>query len=275
MPLFFFFSNPDVQVLDKQLFSQYLHRRVKITAVLPPHYRGGNQRYPLLLLNDGQDLPALHLVATLRDLYQQGSIRPLLLVAIHANAERIQEYGTADEPDYAGRGAKAGAYRNFILHELLPYLHQHYRLAAGPANTFFAGFSLGGLSALDLVWQHPAVFSKAGVFSGSLWWRSRALDQGYVEATDRIMHARIRRRHYLAGQQFWLQAGTADETADRNHNGIIDAIDDTLGLIEELEKIGYYQPEAVVYHEVVGGRHDPATWGEAMPHFLRWLVPAP
>ena len=36
----------------------------------------------------------------------------------------------------------------------------------------FCGFSLGGLSALDIVWNHPTEFTKVGVFSGSLWWRT-------------------------------------------------------------------------------------------------------
>ena len=36
--------------------------------------------------------------------------------------------------------------------------------------------------------------------------------------------------------KFWLEAGTKDEAADRNNNGIIDAIDDTLDLITALKR---------------------------------------
>jgi len=53
-------------------------------------------------------------------------------------------------------------------------------------------------------------------------------------------------------------------------NGIIDSIDDTMGLIEELEKKGYDREKDIVYLEYEDGRHDVHTWGRAMPEFLRW-----
>jgi len=134
----------------------------------------------------------------------------------------------------------------------------------------FAGFSLGGLSALDIVWNHPQEFLKAGVFSGALWWRTKALDKGYVEDRDRIMHVSIRKGNYHPGLKFFFETGTMDETEDRNNNGIIDSIDDTLGLIEELKNKGYHYPTDINYLELQDGRHDIQTWAKAMPEFLKW-----
>ena len=121
----------------------------------------------------------------------------------------------------------------FIKSELLPAIHkltgiEHF------ASTAFAGFSLGGLSALDIAWHNPELFDKAGIFSGSFWWRSKDLNKGYTDS-DRIMHSIIRQTQAKPGLKIWLQTGTKDETADRNKNGIIDSIDDTVDLIEELE----------------------------------------
>ena len=73
------------------------------------------------------------------------------------------------------------------------------------------------------------------------------------------------------GQRYWLQAGTLDEDEDRNHNGVIDAIDDTLDLIRELKRKGTHDVD-VHYLEVEGGRHDTQTWGQVMPDFLRWAL---
>jgi hypothetical protein len=64
-------------------------------------------------------------------------------------------------------------------------------------------------------------------------------------------------------------AGTQDETSDRNKNGVIDAIDDTLDLIATLREIGCSE-EDLSYLELEGGRHEPATWAQVMPDFLRW-----
>ncbi len=142
-----------------------------------------------------------------------------------------------------------------------------------PAQSFettaYAGFSLGGLSALDIAWNYPQYFNKMGVFSGSFWWRSKELDKGYTDA-DRIAHAMVRESTTKPNLKFWLQTGTNDETADRNNNGIIDSIDDTIDLIKELQAKGFKRPEDIRYLEVVGGSHNPETWAKAMPKFLCW-----
>ena len=128
---------------------------------------------------------------------------------------------------------------------------------------------MGGLSAMDIAWNHPEYFPRMGAFSGSFWWRKKGLDQGYSEH-DRIIHGLIRKSRIRKGMKFWFMAGTEDEKADRNKNGIIDAIDDTLDLIAELIKLGYKPYYDVAYYEVKGGKHDVPTWGRAMPEFLKW-----
>ena len=255
---------------DESLFSVALGRLVRLDVVLPPGFSPhAAAPYPVVYLNDGQDLLRLHLPATLNRLYQHGELRPCLLVAIHA-ADRLQEYGVAARPDYLSRGSRAGRYTDFMLTELLPYVQQHYHATADPAQAAVAGMSLGGLTAFDLAWHHPEAFQKAGAFSGSFWWRSRSLADGYTDA-DRIMHSLVRARPAQFGQQFWLQTGTADETNDRNHNGIIDAIEDTLDLMAVLERQGV--PSAAIrYVEMPGGHHHPGTWGGIFPDFLRWAL---
>ena len=166
----------------------FLHREVYISVRLPVHYNEANQ-YPLLLINDGQDFEALRMNHILTDLQTNEIIEPVIVVGIHAGTDRLQEYGTVCKPDYAHRGSKAGATTDFVLKELLPFLKRNYPVET--KNITYAGFSLGGLMALDMVWNHPDIFSKAGIFSGALWWRQKALDAGYKDA-DRIMHEQIR-----------------------------------------------------------------------------------
>jgi hypothetical protein len=57
---------------------------------------------------------------------------------------------------------------------------------------------------------------------------------------------------------------------DRNNNGIIDSIDDTLALIDELAAKGYNKTEDISYYELADGRHDVPTWAKAFPVFLEW-----
>ncbi|HVW94692.1 MAG TPA: alpha/beta hydrolase-fold protein [Mucilaginibacter sp.] len=247
--------------------SDALKREVECTLLVPDNTDIPESSH-LLLLNDGQELDALKLKETLEELMSSGRIGPVLVAAIHAGEERIQEYGVAGKPDFKKRGSKAENYNNFIINELLPGL---VRLNGAEEfkSTVFAGFSLGGLSALDVVWNNADLFEKAGVFSGSFWWRSKDLTKGYTEK-DRIMHTIIRNTAVKPDIKIWLQTGTKDETSDRNKNGIIDSIDDTIDLIRELENKGFKRPKDVQYMEMVGGMHNTETWAKAMPKFLIW-----
>jgi enterochelin esterase-like enzyme len=203
----------------------------------------------------------------LNSLLASNQIQPLLCVGIHAG-DRKNEYGTAKVLDYEGRGARSEAYQRFVVEELLSFVHTQYAVESFQQKAF-CGFSLGALSAIDTVWNHPPVFSAVGVFSGSLWWRSKSLEDGYDEDTDRILHQKIRNSKYCRGLRFYFTTGSLDETADRNQNGIIDSIDDTLALIEELKSLGYTDQD-IRYLNFEDGRHDVATWGKAMPGFLLW-----
>ena len=257
---------------DDSLYSVPLKRTVRLDVVLPPNYVSSAEEYPVLYLNDGQDLGRLKMIHVLDSLYRNRRIQPFVLVAIHAG-DRIQEYGTAAQADYLNRGSKAALYTDFVLTELLPYIKKQYRISTDPAQSIFAGFSLGGLSAFDIVFHHSDRFAKAGVFSGSFWWRSKGTDDGYRDETDRIMHDLVRKGSYHKTLKFWFETGTDDETSDRNHNGIIDSIDDTLDLITELVKKGYHRNTDIRYVELVGGKHNQETWSGIMPDFLTWAFP--
>lgn len=249
--------------------SRFLGRDVELSILRPPADAVARASYPVLYLNDGQDLDRLNLPATLDALYARQAVQPFVLVAIHANEERVQEYGTAAHADFNGRGSRAGAYSAFVRQELLPFAQARYQASPDPATAVMAGFSLGGLSAFDLVWHHPEAFARAGVFSGSFWWRQRAVGAGYTPA-DRIMHGLVRAGRLHPSHRFWLQIGTLDERNDRNENGVIDSIEDCLDLINELIVSGLNVQQALRYVQVEGGHHHPETWGRVMPDFLVW-----
>jgi enterochelin esterase-like enzyme len=264
-------QKPRPKVLQETLTlrSKSLERDVIIDFYLPTEVANPSS-INLLLINDGQDLKKLGLMDMLDEFYRNNLIEPVLCAGIHAGSERKMEYATAKILDYKGRGAKAQQYTDFIFEELIPVLHKQYKIPVFKEKAF-AGFSLGGLSALDIVWNHPKEFSKVGVFSGSLWWRTKDKnDKDYADNSDRIMQQQIRNGGYYKWLRFFFECGAADEQEDRNNNGIIDSIDDTLDLINELVAKGYDLINDIHYLEIENGRHDVETWARAMPEFLRW-----
>ena len=259
----------NILIENRTLLSVFLEREVKIDFFLPKNIADPSSM-SLLLINDGQNMGELGLQDILENLYAEKLITPVFIAAIHAGSQRKMEYGVASQADYLGRGARAGSYTYFILRELLPFIRDSYKISSLRERAF-AGFSLGALMALDVVWNHPEKFSKAGLFSGSFWWRSvDQTEREYDDDKHRIMHQVIRNGKYHRGLKFFFQCGNMDETMDRNNNGIIDSIDDTLDIIKELEAKGYDREKDIEYLEMPDGRHDIATWGRAMPEFLKW-----
>jgi enterochelin esterase-like enzyme len=246
-----------------------LYRDILISVFVPPNQHAA--LLPLLILNDGQDKHQLKLIDTLNFFAQSSIIELPLVVAVHA-ADRVQEYGVAGKLDFLGRGKLAKQYQQFILQQLLPYLLENYPISGDYKKRCIAGFSMGGLSAIDTAINYPESFGKVGVFSGSLWWRSKAYDKAYTDA-DRIIHAKVKALPTYLDIDFWFQAGTDDEKADRNNNGIIDSIDDTLDLIKTLQA-KKWKTHMIKYIEIKGGKHNFETWSNVFPSFMLWAFAA-
>jgi len=256
-----------ITVEQHQIYSVYLDRDVLFDVYVPSNLPAADQT-SLLIINDGQDLAKMPFSDILKDLHKEGAIEPLLCIGIYCGEERKREYGVGYSADYKNHGDKAGLYSKFIFDEFMPFVRKKYHAPSFKEKSF-AGFSLGGLSALDIVWNHASEFTKIGMFSGSLWWRRKAYDEGYDDENDRLMHLQIRKGQVFPWLRFFFECGKLDETEDRNKNGVIDSIDDTLDLIVELKAKGY-NDNHIRYYEMPEGKHDVPTWKEAFPEFLRW-----
>lgn len=258
-----------VKVEDLSLPSALLKREVGLTVYQPVEFNpsGGSH---ILLVNDGQDLVTMAFEKILERFINGSSAANLLVVGIKASDNRVKEYGMENAVDYMGRGAGAKGYANFIVNELIPFFKKKAAVYS-EATIGFAGFSLGGLSALDIVWNNASLFNVAGVFSGALWWRS--IDQTsplYNDNKHRLMQQQILNSNNQNGLRFFFQCGGMDETNDRNKNGVIDSIDDTRDTVTALESKGYSLGKEIKYLEMPNGKHNIATWAEAFPIFLEW-----
>lgn len=259
--------NRGPKVQQDQLYSRHLKKNIALTIFNTP-LPDDKSTLNLLLLNDGQEATKLVISGVLDSLHKAKAIGPLVVVAIHTD-DRMQEYGVADKPDAAGRGSRAGYYDAFVNNELYPFIKK--KTGVRKFNTVaIAGCSLGGLSAFDIAWNHADKFDKAGIFSGSFWWRDKETsDSTYDDNINRIMIAKLKASRKKPQQQYWFYAGGAEETSDRDKDGTIDVIDDTKDVIDWVRKrIG--DPGAVTLKVTPQGRHDWPDWRAAMPEFLVW-----
>lgn len=253
---------------DDELYSRHLQRQVKLTIISTP-MPADKTEMNLLILNDGQEVGQFKVREILDSLYSKKLIRPVLIVAIHAG-DRMKEYGVDGNPDFLKRGDKADSYDAFINNELYPYAKKNATVRKFK-SVVIAGCSQGGLSAFDIAWNHADKIDKAGVFSGSFWWRDKddkAAD--YTDEKNRIMLSKIKSSKKKPELKYWFYAGGKEEEGDRDKDGIIDVVDDTKDLVEIIKNKNICLPDDISFVEDASGRHDYTTWSKQLPGFLIW-----
>lgn len=250
-----------------EVYSRHLQRKVKLTIINTPP-PANKEELNLLLMNDGQDFKQLRVKEIVDSLYSKKLIQPLLIVCIDAG-DRNQEYGVADKPDYENRGSRAGYYDAFIDDELYFFIKKKVSIRKFN-SVVIAGSSLGGLSAFDIAWNHADKIDKVGVFSGSFWWRDKAVDSTYDDNKNRIMYAKIKSSRKKPKLQYWFYTGGKEETSDRDKDGLIDVVDDTQDIINLLLQKNICSSSDIVFKQNPNGEHNQQYWSNQLPDFLIW-----
>ena len=253
---------------DDELYSRHLQRQVKLTIISTPMPKD-KTTLNLLILNDGQEIGQFRIKEIVDSLYKKDLIKPLLIVAVHAG-DRMKEYGVAEYPDYLKRGDKADSYDAFINNELYPFAKKNASVRKFN-SVAIAGCSQGGLSAFDIAWNRADKIDKVGVFSGSFWWRDKddkAAD--YSDDKNRIVLTKLKASRKKPALKYWFYAGSKEEEADRDKDGIIDVVDDTRDLVELIKNKNVCLPDEIRFTEDVNGKHDYNTWSKQLPAFLIW-----
>ncbi|MDO7885003.1 alpha/beta hydrolase [Hymenobacter cheonanensis] len=182
-------ASPNVHILSPEFAMPQLRRTRRVWVYLPPGYAEGASRYPVLYLQDGQNVFDQYtsfagewgVDETLDALAARGQdLGGCLVVAVdNSSQHRLAEYSPWRNPR-TGRGGEGGQYVDFLVDTLKPYIDHHYRTRPGRETTGILGSSMGGLLATYAALRYPAVFGRVGVFSPAYWFAGPAL-LGYLK----------------------------------------------------------------------------------------------
>lgn len=165
---------PIAEVISENFYIPQLDRYRKVWALLPYDYHTTDKQYPVLYLQDAQNLfnegsgfgnweidKKLSILAE----YGRGD---LIIIAIeHGSEERIKEY--IFDNDHVANGSEGKKYIRFIADTLKPFVDENYRTKKDRDNTGIGGSSLGALISIYSGFLYPEVYSKLLIFSPSLW----------------------------------------------------------------------------------------------------------
>jgi len=141
-----------------------------VDVSLPDGYEDTLERYPLLIVLDGE---SLHETATaLTRFYASTAVLPRMIVVGVRNARRSRDMtppavaGFTPPPEVGASGG-ADRFLAFLTDELIPQLEASYRTA--PMRVL-VGHSLGGLFALYTLTRRPGFFTGYVVMEPAMWW---------------------------------------------------------------------------------------------------------
>jgi len=254
-----------------EFHSRTFHNTRFLRVWLPPGYdqdENAGRRYPILYLNDGQNLFESSTSFTGVEwgvdesadrLIREKVIPPMIVVGIdNAGNDRFREYAPHRSLQPLMLRVQGRRYPNFLTKEVMPFLARNYRVASGPQNTGLGGSSLGALISLYTAAVRPGMIGRLLLESPSLW------------ASNRQM-IRESREIKIWPERVFLATGTAEAgRADRDRS----MVDDVRELAAIFGRSGLGPNRLRLFIEE-GANHHESAWARRFPEALSFLFGSP
>lgn len=245
---------PKVITISEEFEIPQLIKTRRISALVPHDYHESDRRYPVLYLQDGQNLfddyaPFGNWAVDkkLAVLAERGMDDVIIIAIDHAEEDRIEEF-TPSMKTKLGRGS-GKQYVRFLSDTLKPHVDKHFRTKPERQFTGIGGSSMGGLISIYAGFMYPEVYSKLLVFSPSLWvvpgihFEIMSFDESY-------------------GMNIYLYAGGEESKF------MVPNIERFVNTVEE-QGLG----NSIKFNLSIDpqGKHNEARWGEEFPKAVEWL----
>lgn len=245
---------PEIRIISENFEIPQLIKTRRIAALLPHNYAETDRRYPVLYLQDGQNLfdefapyGNWGLDKKLAVMAEKGQGDIIIVAIDHAEAERISEF-TPSAKTKLGKG-QGKKYVRFLADTLKPYIDKNFRTLPSRSTTGIGGSSMGGLISVYAGLMYPEVFGRLMIFSPSLWAAPN-------------MHFHAINLEAASDVKIYLYGG-GEESANMipNINNFKSAIEKQ-GIEANIEFKISIDPK---------GKHNEARWGEEFPKAAEWL----
>ncbi len=220
-----------------------------VVIYLPPSYATSERRYPVLYMQDGQNLfddrtafngQDWHADETMERMSGDG-YEAILVGVSHGGEQRLVEYNP-----FPGRwGAKGEEYVSFLCDQLKPLIDSQLRTLPEHSATGILGSSMGGLISLYAFFSRPEVFGMCGAMSPSLFVGRNAILKYVQQAPFNL-------------GKIYLDNGTREPSAR--------------SMFDVLKEKGYRTRTDIKYVAEHGGQHTESAWARRLPGALRFLL---
>lgn len=244
----------NVKIINDSFFIPQLQRYRRIWVYLPPDYESSFRYYPVIYMNDGQNLfDAYYSFAgewavdeSLNSLFAKDTSLGYIVVGIdNGGVNRLNEYSPWKNPNYGG--GEGEYYVDFIVNTLKPFIDSQYRTKKNASDTYIGGSSMGGLISFYAILAYPEIFGKAIVFSPSFWFS----DSCYLFAQNFIKKDNLK-IYFLAGGK---------------ESGVYE---NCVRMSDILYKNGFGAKDIKIEYDA-NGQHNELFWKKYFPEAVKWL----
>lgn len=243
-------ASKNVLIIDTIFYIPQLKRKRTIRIYLPEDYATSKQRYPVLYMQDGQNLfdEATSFAGEwgVDEFMDSMKLKKTIVVGIDNGADkRMNEYNPYNHKNFGvGEGNE---YINFLVKTLKPFIDKKYRTLNDKQNTSISGSSMGGLISFYALVKYPGLFGAAGVYSPSFW-----LAPGLFES--------IKTKGKLINSKIYFFAGKLE--GDK-------MVNDAWRMYEAMHKVSKSKMKLVIKDD---GKHNETTWRNDFPNFYKFVM---
>ncbi len=247
-------ATPNVTIYDEDFYIPQLDRTRRIWVYLPPDYQSTTKRYPVIYMQDGQNVfDVFYSFAgewkvdeSMNNLFDAGDFGAIVVAIDNGMGERINEYSPWINPSYGG--GQGEAYATFIAETLKPHIDSTFRTLPGREYTAVAGSSLGANISIYMAIEHQDVFGKVGIFSPAFWFS----DSAYIHLANKGIDQDLR-VYFVAGEN---ESSTMIANMQQMHDALIASGQD---------------PEEMFFLSEPDGAHSEWFWAREYPDAYEWL----
>lgn len=247
---------PVIELISEQFYIPQLDRYRKVWALLPYDYDTSSKRYPVLYLQDAQNLfneknsfGNWEIDKKLSILAEYGRGDLIVIAVEHGDEDRIKEY--IFDNDSVANGSEGKKYIRFITDTLKPYIDQNYRTKKDRENTGIGGSSLGGLISIYSGFLYPEVYSKLLIFSPSLW----------IEPQNHFPMVTFRNPYKM---KLYLYGGKQEGSK------MVKRIQNFEASMQKWEDYGLFDFQVKTSIRL-DGTHNEFYWSQEFPRAIEWL----
>lgn len=249
-----------------------MSEKMTVRVMVPDGYESGEKAYPVLYINDGQDVfedkdilwgeCSMDYKKYYRD-YRRflPDIIIVALVCPQERQERTQLYspfthrGKGNSPEDSDIEGRGKAYLDWIADELKPWVDSKFRTRTGAEYTGIMGYSTGGLFAIYAALARPDLFTRLAALSSAVYiWKDE-------------LELFLQQCAYGHLKRIYMDVGTNEYGRITTKKEFIEGAD-----MMYRAYLHHGVPQACIQYNIYPGAiHSQTEWKKRFPDALRWI----